>query len=219
MKDLPTIPSHTISFPTLEAAVSALCCATFGAKLSLCPEAPTTEETPQYRPLEEGEVIDISDEWWDENRGKWEARASVSPEEKLCTMGEGGYHTPHRRRVVTLASADPDEEAERLHAHWHEAAAEATALREEVKRLAGMLDKCQEGNRGHLTKIKEITHERNALYAERDSLKAEAKLKDTAHQIQVAALVGHRDHFANKADYLQLALKAAAKALDNATPI
>ena len=36
-----------------------------------------------------------------------------------------------------------EEESSRLHALWHDAAADAMAQREEAKRLYNLLDKCQ----------------------------------------------------------------------------
>jgi hypothetical protein len=64
---------------------------------------------PQYRELEHGEAILITDEWLGDD-GQWQVRESVQPGERLFLAGKppveglqpperGGHHTRHRRRV------------------------------------------------------------------------------------------------------------------------
>jgi hypothetical protein len=64
---------------------------------------------PQYRELEHGEAILITDEWLGDD-GQWQVRESVQPGERLFLGGKspveglhpperGGHHVRHRRRV------------------------------------------------------------------------------------------------------------------------
>ena len=188
----------TVPFPSLEAAVSALCEKTFGAKLILLTEAaPTTEHSELNQ--------------WEENRAK--------DGHIIKLLGDKEHLTEQRDRYMRCSQSLEKQNTE-LEMKWHGAAADASELREEVKRLTEQRDghhrnvaayaeftrnvatalgmgtfeisfdevlkkieetKSSEGQVefhhkawvGAVEQIKTLTAERNTLHAERDKLKAE----------------------------------------------
>ena len=65
---------------------------------ALSQKATPQKATPQYRDLEEGELIHTTDEWRHEE-GKWHVRDTVAVGERLHLTENGGTHTPHRRKL------------------------------------------------------------------------------------------------------------------------
>lgn len=124
-----------VSFPTLEAAVDELCRKQFGARLHL--EAPPAE--PALRGCEEARRRSARD-------------TTVTSEELTAWMNACRRKDADIDKLLA-DSVTLNEETERLHAWWHEAVADASEQREEVKRLCGMLDACQSGNRTHSAEV------------------------------------------------------------------